>query len=269
MFFRADSGKCDSTSPGTAQGNRGEKYVAPLLPSAVTVFRARRRPPSYAQTRDSLSIKTNHPVCFRHPFSLVRPMLSQLSVLLSCAANECVRSSESSETPIRHTPLPEVYVPRVVMSMGRNGGGATAEDVGVRLCFVEGEWQPMSTDAAMMAIGIKFRCVISLLWVSCSSGLTLYSATLRIANCRHIGTHLINRGWMRQRPARRVADLWPEPLLRRSKIHGYWLPKPCKRDSQYNGALSRKAVSLLAPCPSPKSLTTHPFPIYEMGSSVG
>ena len=74
-----------------------------------------------------------------------------------CAAWERDKSSDTSETATLHVPSGVVLVPSVVMSIGRNGGGAATVVVAVWVCTIEGEWHPMRTVATKNRIGMKLR----------------------------------------------------------------------------------------------------------------
>lgn len=119
------------------------------------------RLPSKAHTLDSLSMKTNQPACAVHGLAVPKPVVVHPELVhpSPCAEWERDSSSEASETEIRQVPSDDVFVPKVVMSIGRNGSGAASGWAAVWGGTGERDWHPTSTVATMMRIGMMLRMV--------------------------------------------------------------------------------------------------------------
>lgn len=119
------------------------------------------RLPSKAHTLDSLSMKTNQPACAVHGLAVPKPVVVHPELVhpSPCAEWERDSSSEASETEIRQVPSDDVFVPKVVMSIGRNGSGAASGWAAVWGGTGERDWHPTSTVATMMRIEMMLRMV--------------------------------------------------------------------------------------------------------------
>ena len=71
-------------------------------------------------------MQTNQPACAVHGLAVPKPVVVHPELVhpSPCAAWERDKSSDASETAIRHVPSDDVLVPKVVMSIGRKGSGA-------------------------------------------------------------------------------------------------------------------------------------------------
>lgn len=105
-------------------------------------------------------MQTNQPSCALHSWglSVTQPDVDQPGPLDEVRWDSS-RESPAAETATRQKPSGDVLVPRVVMSIGWNGGDGASVCVGVWVPAGKGDWHPASNVAAARRVGMILRIV--------------------------------------------------------------------------------------------------------------